>query len=159
VPPNQGFTIDGSAADWSAVTPLMTGTTGVRSVSAVSDGAKLYLLVQGTGLNVLEQFFLDTDANPATGFAAAGWTGSSGAEYMLENANLYRHGGSGWSWTPLGQVAFARNDTVVEAAIPISSLGLSPGRRLRIGFLKNNSATERLPAATGTFPTITLPGS
>jgi hypothetical protein len=98
--------------------------------------------------------FLDTDANPA-----AKWTGSSGAEYMLENANLYRHGGAGWSWTPLGQAAFARNDTVVEAAIPISSLDLSPGRRLRIGFLKNNSTTERLPAATGTFPTITLPGS
>jgi hypothetical protein len=134
----------------------MTGTSGVQSLSAASDGTKLYVLVRGTGLNVLEQFFLDTDVNPATGFAAAGWSSPSGADYMLENANLYRHGGSGWSWTPRGQVAFARNSTVVEAAIPIADLGLSPGQRLRIGFIKNNSAADRLPPASGTLPTVTL---
>ena len=110
------------------------------------------LLARGTGLNVLEQFFLDTDDNPATGYAAAGWTNPSGAEFMLENANLYRHGGSGWSWTPRGQATFARNDSVVEAAVPLSGLGLSPGQRIRIGFVRNNSATARLPQTSGTLP-------
>jgi hypothetical protein len=53
-------------------------------------------------------------------------------------------------------VSFARNATVVEAAIPIADLGLSPGQRLRLGFIKNNSAADRLPTASGTLPTVTL---
>jgi hypothetical protein len=129
--------------------------TGVRSVSVTNNGTTLYLCVKGTGLNVLGQFFLNTDNNTGTGYNAAGWTNPSGGDYMLENANLYDHGGSGWSWTPLGAMTFVRNDTVIEAAVPLASVGLAPGAQFRLGYIKNNT-TDRLPAATGTFPTVTL---
>ncbi|GIG00452.1 fibronectin type III domain-containing protein [Catellatospora citrea] len=150
------ITVDGSSGDWGSITPAMTGSTTVQSVSVANNATNLYLLTRGTGLNVFGQFFLNTDNNPATGYNATGWSNPSGADYMLENGNLYRHAGGGWAWTSLGAVTFVRNDTAVEAAIPLSTLGLSPGGQLRAGYLKNNSATDRLPAASGTFPVVTL---
>ncbi|MFC7244118.1 fibronectin type III domain-containing protein [Catellatospora aurea] len=149
------ITVDGSAGDWASVTPVLSGGTGVQSVSVTNNGTTLFLCVKGTGLNVLGQFFLNTDNNTGTGYNAAGWTNPSGGDYMLENANLYDHGGSGWSWTPLGAMTFVRNDTVIEAAVPLASVGLAPGAQFRLGYIKNNT-TDRLPAAGGTFPTVTL---
>ncbi len=154
--PPAGIRVDGSASDWAGITPLLTGGSTVQSLSTTSDGTTLFLLVRGTGLNVLGQFHLDTDGNPATGYAASGWTNPSGSDHMLENANLYRHNGGGWSWTPLGAMSFARTDTTVEAAVPLASLGLTPGRRIRLGYLKNNLATERLPATPNPFPVATV---
>ncbi|GAB4051576.1 fibronectin type III domain-containing protein [Catellatospora paridis] len=150
------ITVDGSVGDWGSITPAMTGSTTVQSVSVANNATNLYLLARGTGLDVFGQFFLNTDNNPATGYSATGWSNPSGADYMLENGNLYRHAGGGWAWTSLGAVTFVRNDTAVEAAIPLSTLGLSPGGQLRAGYLKNNSATDRLPAASGTFPVVSL---
>ncbi|WP_155373675.1 fibronectin type III domain-containing protein [Catellatospora vulcania] len=150
------ITVDGAIGDWGSITAVMTGSTTVQSVSIANNAANLYLLTRGTGLNVFGQFFLNTDNNPATGYNATGWSNPSGADYMLENGNLYRHAGGGWAWTSLGAVTFVRNDTAVEAAIPLSTLSLSPGAQLRAGYLKNSSATDRLPAASGTFPVVTL---
>ncbi|RJE87540.1 hypothetical protein D3P07_14540 [Paenibacillus sp. 1011MAR3C5] len=149
------ITVDGNAADWSGVPVLATGSTSVQTMKAYSDGTNLYLLVQGSGLNVFTQFFINADQNASTGFQAAGW-GASGAEFLLEGNFLYRHLGSGWSWTQQAIVPHSRNDAVIEASIPLSSLNLSTGATIQIGFIKNNSATDRLPGANGALPAFTL---
>ncbi|MHA6480728.1 fibronectin type III domain-containing protein [Paenibacillus sp. strain BS8-2] len=155
-PPPATIIIDGNAAEWSVVPALATGSSTVQSMKAASDGTNLYLLIQGTGMNVFSQFFFNTDGSSATGFQAAGW-GNSGAEYMLEGGFLYRHSGSGWSWTlQSSSIAHSRNATVIEAAIPLSLLNLSPGSSLSIGFVKNNSSTDRLPLASGALPVFSL---
>lgn len=155
-PPPASIVIDGSAAEWSSVPVLATGGGTVQTMKAANDGTNLYLLIQGTGMNVFSQFFLNTDGSSATGFQAAGW-GSSGAEYLLEGGFLYLHSGSGWRWTlQSSSIAHSRNASVIEAAIPLSLLNLSPGSSPSLGFIKNNSATERLPGASGTLPVFTL---
>ena len=56
-----------------------------------------------TGTPAYLRTYIDTDRNPATGFAQGG----IGADYLLENATLYRHNGSGWSWTTVKTVTFS----------------------------------------------------
>lgn len=41
------------------------------------------------------QAYIDADNNPATGFT----TGGIGAEFLVENGNVYRNTGAGWAWT------------------------------------------------------------
>lgn len=155
-PPFPEITIDGAAGDWAGISPLMTGGTSVQSVSVTNDESTLYLLVQGSGLDVFGQFYLNTDNNPGTGYAATGWSHPSGADFLLENNNLYVHTGGGWSWSLVGQVDFARNSTTVETATPLTTLGLQPGDQLTLGYLKNNSPTDRLPSPNDPFPVATL---
>ncbi|MGN9783914.1 DUF4832 domain-containing protein [Nonomuraea sp. ZG12] len=56
-----------------------------------------------TGAPAYARTYIDTDRDPATGFPQAG----AGADYLLENAGLYRHNGSGWSWALVGPVTYS----------------------------------------------------
>jgi hypothetical protein len=47
--------------------------------------------------------YVDADQSAATGFAAGAGVG---ADFLVENGNLWRHGGGGWNWSPMGAVAF-----------------------------------------------------
>ncbi|MEV4281725.1 hypothetical protein [Actinoplanes xinjiangensis] len=42
--------------------------------------------------------FIDTDADPRTGFSVSEISGGFGADYMIENDVLYRSTGTDWSW-------------------------------------------------------------
>ncbi len=152
--------IDGSAGDWGGVPVLASGSSNVQTLKASHNASSLFLLAQGTGLNVKGQFFLDTDNNSLTGYNASGWT-ASGAEYMIENNTLYRNTAPGWSWTPVRTLSaseFQRNDSVVELSVPLSSMSLSNGNTIRVGYISNDSTTNRLPAATASLPSYTLGG-
>ncbi|MCM3749887.1 fibronectin type III domain-containing protein [Paenibacillus pasadenensis] len=156
------ITIDGSASDWGSIPVLASGSSNVQSLKASNNANQLLLLLQGTGLNVKGQFFLDTDNNRLTGYNAAGWTTSgaeSGAEYMLENNILYYNFAPGWSWTrvyTLSASEFQRNNSVVELSVPLSSMSLTTGSTIRIGYISNDSATNRLPAGAASLPSYTL---
>ncbi|MBB6673477.1 hypothetical protein [Cohnella nanjingensis] len=39
---------------------------------------------------------------------------------------------------------FSKNASVVELKVPLSTLGISPGATIRIGYIKNDFATDRL---------------
>lgn len=152
------ITIDGNSSDWNGIAPVVTGSTSVQNLSAANNDTHLYLLVKGTGLNVKGQFYIDTDNNKSTGFNPTGW-GQSGADYMLENNYLWKYNGSNnsWSWTNNKIMAsFSRNDTTVEVAVPFNDLGISAGSTIGIGYLKNDSPTERLPANGANLPVTTL---
>ncbi|MBC2593165.1 hypothetical protein H5P28_02720 [Ruficoccus amylovorans] len=62
-------------------------------------GLAVAVLGQGLDPNRLRAF-INTDGNASTGLAPAG------ADYMIEGLTLYKHTGSGtgWDWTPLGQL-------------------------------------------------------
>lgn len=158
---SQTVTVDGSAAEWGSVPALNAGAGGtVQTIKARNNGTNLYLLVQGSGLNVKSQFYLNTDNNASTGFNPTGWA-SGGIDSLLENQSLFAYAGSAnsWNWTlaaTLGTGQFARNDSVIELAIPLSSLGLSAGNAIKIGFISNDSATNRLPGTSGTPYAYTL---
>ncbi|OCT15518.1 hypothetical protein A8709_15700 [Paenibacillus pectinilyticus] len=158
--------IDGNASDWGNVPLLASGSSTVQVLQATSAGGNLKLLLQGTGMNVKGQFFIDTDNNPLTGYNAAGWTNTgskSGAEYMIENNIVYKNLGGGWSWSNVKNLAttgtsleFERNATTVELTVPYATLGVTQGAVIRIGYIKNDSLTDRLPAQNTVLPSITL---
>jgi hypothetical protein len=83
----------------------------ISSLQANSDSEYLHLQFTFTGAlddyNAL-QLFLDTDQNPATGFAVS----ALGAEFLLENGalNAYAGSGSDWNWTPLENEIVHLND-------------------------------------------------
>jgi hypothetical protein len=150
------ITIDGNASDWSNINALST-TSIVYSLKLTNDTATLNICVQGQGLNVKSQFYIDTDVNSATGYKLSGWS-SSGCEYLLENNYLHRYTGNGstWSWSQVGTVSFAQNDTVIEASVPLSSMNLVRPGSVRIGFVSNNSSILRLPAQEQALALYTL---
>lgn len=156
------ITVDGSVGDWSSVSSVATNSgVAAQSLKVTNDGTNLYLLVQGTGLSTITgNFWLNTDNNTSTGYQASGWS-STGVEWMLENNNLLRHTGTGssWSWDPpiaLSSAQFYRSSSVIEAAIPLSTLSLSSGSTIRAGYIDGGSATSRVPAASQSLPAYTL---
>ncbi|MEU6716417.1 DUF4832 domain-containing protein [Nonomuraea sp. NPDC046802] len=74
-----------------------------------------------TGSPAYTRVYIDTDRNPATGFAQGG----IGADYLLENAGLFRHNGGGWSWTSLGSVTHSASGGVARWTVDRSAIGES----------------------------------
>ena len=150
--------IDGSSGDWSSISPLATNTVSGKAVKAHNNESRLFLQVEGTGLNVKGQFFIDADHNTATGFNVGGWS-TNGADYLIENAIVYKNEGGGWSWNQVGVLQttdYVKNDTVVELSIPLSMLGLTTSSTIDVGYIVNDSATDVIPAAGGTLPSYAL---
>lgn len=94
-----------------ATLALTAAPEPISNLQAESDSEVLNL--QFTFIGALEdyngfQVFLDTDQNPASGFAIGGL----GAEFLLENGTLNAYAGSGsdWNWTPLESEIVHRND-------------------------------------------------
>ena len=97
--------------DWSTLVnnqSLNVGTDTSLALNAYQHGATndIYLNLSksfGTSVGHI-QIYLDTDNNPATGYQA--WGNSStaaeaGAEYMIEDGQMYKYTGAGidWSWS------------------------------------------------------------
>ncbi|MFC4113059.1 DUF4832 domain-containing protein [Nonomuraea zeae] len=74
-----------------------------------------------TGSPAYARTYVDTDRNAATGFAQGG----VGADYLLENATLYRHNGGGWSWTPVRAVTHSASGGVATWTVNRADLGES----------------------------------
>ncbi|TCC24008.1 DUF4832 domain-containing protein [Kribbella sindirgiensis] len=72
-----------------------------------------------TGTPQFLRVYVDTDRNPATGFAQAG----TGADYLLENGSLYQHTGTGWSWTLVRAVTFTNTGGVAQWTVDRADLG------------------------------------
>ncbi|MFB4324892.1 DUF4832 domain-containing protein [Priestia sp. BR_2] len=153
--------VDGDPSDWEGIPALSTNTGKAQSLKASHDDKNLFLLVQGSGLSTtMGSFWLNTDGNASTGYQAFGW-GTTGVEWLLENQTLYRYSGNGssWSWnfsSSLTSSQYVRSSSVIEAAIPLSTLGLGEGSSVSIGYLDNNSDMHRLPAQNQPLPVYTL---
>lgn len=97
----------------------------ISSLQAESDSEVLNL--QFTFIGALEdyngfQVFLDTDQNPASGFAIGGL----GAEFLLENGtlNAYTGSGSDWNWTPLeSEIVHLNDEHTARWSVLLADLG------------------------------------
>ncbi|MGW0807434.1 DUF4832 domain-containing protein [Nonomuraea sp. NPDC002799] len=72
-----------------------------------------------TGAPAYARVYIDTDRDTATGFAQGG----AGADYLLENAGLYRHNGGGWSWTQVGAVTYTSTGGVAKWTVARADIG------------------------------------
>jgi hypothetical protein len=157
-PATTTIVIDGSLADWASI-PTVTTATGQSALSMKISNTStlLYFGIAGSAMNTNYQFFIDTDNNAATGFQDTRFT-SSGANYMIENGNLFQSTGTGWSWTGVtATIVVSKNASVTELSINRSALG-TLASTIRAGYLDLNASfvlQSKLPS-TGGYAAYTL---
>ncbi len=100
-------------------TPTSCGT--ICNQQATNDGTNVYYGFSYTGAFSWYRVYIDTDQSSATGYNANG----IGANYMVENGNLYSHpaNDSNWSWTSLGAVTYTNTGGVASWTISRSAIG------------------------------------
>src|SRR5262249_12229208 len=76
--------------------PAVTGSSPRGQAS--NDAANDYYSLSAARAFTWRRVYIDTDNSTDTGFTAGG----VGADFMVENAWLYRHTGGGWSWAFVG---------------------------------------------------------
>lgn len=138
------FIIDGDTSDWDDI-DIIAKPSIIRGMKVSNDGFQLYICIEGTGLLTKSSIYINTGKNN-TGYNVPGWSFSR-CDYLLENDFLLKYSGSGsdWSWSSAGIIEFAKNNSVVEAALPLNTLQLSPGSVIYIGYVMNDSQYLRLP--------------
>ncbi len=62
---------------------------------ATNDAVNIQYSLTLPGSYSYRHVFIDTDQDLASGYAFGG----VGADYLIENGHLYKHNGSGWSWS------------------------------------------------------------
>ena len=97
------------------------GTSTISSVTEAVTGGNLKFSYHYTGTWTYYHVFIDTDRSAATGYTIAGL----GANYMIENGNLYRStaNGSGWNWASAGTVTYTNSGGVATFTVPLTSIG------------------------------------
>lgn len=158
-PATTSIVIDGSLADWGSIPTVTTANGQTALTMKVSNNATLlYFAISGSGLSTTtHQIFIDTDNNAATGFQDTRFT-SSGANYMIENGNLYQSTGTGWAWTGVtATIQSSKNASATELSINRSALG-TLASTIRVAFLDLNSGyvlQSKLPS-TGGYASYTI---
>lgn len=71
------------------------------------------------GPQIYYRVFLDTDRNTSTGY----YVGLIGANYLLQNGNLYSYVGPGWKWIIIKPVNFSINNNLVSWTINRNDIG------------------------------------
>ena len=95
-----------------------TGT--ITGYFAENDASNIYYQANFTTAYAYKHVYIDTDANAATGYAYGG----IGANYMIENNQLYRHAGGGWNWTLIGNTPVTGGTTGIKTwTVPRATLG------------------------------------
>jgi hypothetical protein len=97
-----------------------TSTGTITGYFAENDASNVYYQANYTTAYAYKHVYIDTDTNAATGYAYGG----IGADYMIENNQLYRHAGSGWSWTFVASVPVTGGSTGIKTwTVPRATLG------------------------------------
>jgi hypothetical protein len=124
-------------------------TLALTNLSATSDATNVSYSFSYSGAPTFLHMFLDTDRNSGTGYKVSG----IGADYMIENGNLYKYSGSAgaWGWT------FSRSSNMVQAApnvrwtVARTSLGSPAG----INLIANTSAGDSSAIVSQSLATTT----
>ncbi len=108
-----------SLGDFSVTAGGATGGSQIYGTQATDDSTNVYYRFSYTGTSTWLRAYVDTDQNPATGFAVGG----IGADYLVENGWLYRSAGSGWNWSFLQTVQHASDGAVARWTVPRAIIG------------------------------------
>jgi hypothetical protein len=107
-----------NAGSYEHVYTPSTGT--ITGYFAENDASNVYYQANFSSAYAYKHVYIDTDTNAATGYAFAG----IGAEYMIENNQLYRHAGSGWNWTLIASTPATGGTTGIKSwTVPRATLG------------------------------------
>ncbi|MCU0797084.1 MAG: hypothetical protein MUF31_14255 [Akkermansiaceae bacterium] len=179
LPASAAISIDGSFADWSAISPLATDPvdaaanpeTDFLSVKVASDETYLYLYYQtsssfdlnATGFRYNVMF--DIDRNAVTGHKLFG-ASAGGFERLFQGATLYTFQGQdntnewNWAWSPT--LGFGNTGNEAEFAIALADLGVTPGGTVDFIVFGDNTVADLVPDAFGSsvlsYTTVPEPG-
>ncbi len=103
------------------VGPTNTPAGTIYNQQATNDGTNVTYSFSYSGTFTYFRVYIDTDQSSATGYNANG----IGANYLVENGNLYSHpaNDSNWSWTSLGAVTYANAGGAASWTIARSAIG------------------------------------
>ncbi|NQX71365.1 DUF4832 domain-containing protein [Paenibacillus alba] len=160
VPSLPDITLDGNDADWAGLDPVgISQSSDLQDLYAVVKGTKLYVLAHGTNLSGEINLFINSDNDPATGHQ--GWQYvHTGADYLIQNGNVYKSTGPGWVWaaagaaeTVISSTYAAAGHSIMEAAIDMSSWNdVSSTVRVALGvgdsYAPQAQTAANYPAAT-----------
>lgn len=139
-----------STATSLALTNLTAGTDATNvSYSYSYSGAPSYLRI-----------FLDTDQNKASGYSYLG----IGADYLIENGNLYKYsgtGGSSWAWASAGKSNMVNAAPTASWSVPRIALGSPAAIYLVASTSSGDSSsivTQTLGSATVTWSQCAIEG-
>ncbi|GIJ48223.1 hypothetical protein Val02_51090 [Virgisporangium aliadipatigenens] len=98
---------------------VLPASAQITGQSATNTASTVTYTYRYTGSPAFLRVYVDTDRNAATGYAGGG----VGAEFLLENAALYRHNGSGWSWTQVATVTHSGSGGTATWTVNRADLG------------------------------------
>jgi hypothetical protein len=93
----------------------------ILATGASNDSSTVTYTLSYSGSHRFFRVYVDTDRSAATGFAYGG----AGAEFLIENGNLYRYTGDGssWAWAAAGQVTFTNGGGRAVWTVARNALG------------------------------------
>ncbi|SDT25259.1 Beta-galactosidase [Paenibacillaceae bacterium GAS479] len=137
----------GSFEDWTSSEVVSSVRANrLQDIKAVLKEDKLYVLVNGTGLDKEKTLYLNTDADEATGSKLIYWNGGVGADYKIVNDTVYRFENE--DWVQQGKAQIAVSPTGVEYEINLSLLGGTAPELMKLAFETDGYALPELGQAT-----------
>lgn len=164
--------IDGDFTDWQYV-PYNTVndaayTSSIRAIKAFASADQIYIYLEGSADMKMEilDIYMDSDNNPATGFATWYYPVASGADFLMEGSptggwgDVFAHQGdpSAFSWASVASFADVMNfssvktvsgKNIIEFSIKKSVLGSVSGA-VNVGLVESTSGWAeigQIPAA------------
>ncbi|MGB3366947.1 MAG: right-handed parallel beta-helix repeat-containing protein, partial [Acidaminobacteraceae bacterium] len=109
-----------------------------------SDSLTITFAIKSPSIGLKQQFYIDTDKILETGFTNE-IIPNMGADYLIEGGTLYGYSGSGtsWSWKKLENLKYKYKDGVIEGLANLSSLELSEGDQIKLGFVTSRDFETR----------------
>lgn len=91
----------------------------ITNPQASNDATRVYYSYAYSGTPAFKRVYIDVDRSAGTGFKV----GSIGANFLLENGNLYEHDGGGWNWDFIKTVNFSDTNGVARWTVLRADIG------------------------------------
>lgn len=107
----------------SSVLACQSASAAITGYTATNDATRLFYKLTKNSNYSFHRVYMDADQNSATGFSGNG----VGADYLLENGNLYKYSGTGadWSWTLVKAVNYSAAASAVQWTVNRADVGES----------------------------------
>lgn len=126
-----------SSAPTNSAAPLSTPKTSdpIEASLACTTGSTATFAATFTIVFDWHHVFINSDADTSTGYQDSDVAGNLGADYLVENATLYRSTGTGWNWRAVGSVSPLVSSTAgrYQWRVPLSAMG-TPTKPIRVAF-------------------------
>lgn len=128
--------------------PSMAALT---TYSATNTASQLIYKVNKNSSYTYHRVYIDTDQNVATGLQTSG----IGANYLLENGNLYSYSGTGndWSWTLIKAVTYSATTSSVQWTLSRADVGETASPNAANLVFQAEAPLETKPIYTHTYNT------